>query len=136
MRTAAAAKPTNAELAESVYTALADGDIDTALRVWSPDIEWTVPAGAPYNGTFHGVEEVREKLCTRLEEEWENWTHTPEEIHASNDLVFVLGHYRAVHRSTGKAFTSRFSHIWRFRDSLAVRFESVYDTHAVVAAMY
>ncbi|QIY69226.1 nuclear transport factor 2 family protein [Streptomyces sp. RLB1-33] len=129
-----AAESAGADLVAAVYRALAAGDTAAFLNCLSPAITWTVAAGSPTAGTYHGGEEVLAKAMGPLALDWDDFTVAPAEICPTGDRVFVTGTYSGVHRATGKTGVARFVHIWHVEEGAAARFETVFDTHPIWVA--
>ena len=45
------------------YAAFNRGDIDAAVRILDPDVEWIEPAEFPGGGTYHGIEGAKQYLA-------------------------------------------------------------------------
>ncbi|MEZ3181577.1 nuclear transport factor 2 family protein [Streptomyces pimonensis] len=120
---------------EALYDSLAQGDVTALLAGLDERIEWVVPPGLHYGGTYRGREEVLENVFSRFVTEWQGFTVAPEEIVDAGDLVMALGHYSGTSLTAGKPMRTRFVHVWRLRDGVPVHFETVLDTHTMVAAM-
>lgn len=58
-----------------------------------------------------------------------------DEVLQDGDRVFGIGTYSGVFRATGRPFSARVVHVWRFADGKAVAFEQVTDTAMVNAAI-
>ncbi|MCC5035968.1 nuclear transport factor 2 family protein [Streptomyces sp. WAC 00631] len=119
----------------ALYDALARGDVSALLAGLDERIEWVVPPGLHYGGTYRGREEVLENVFSRFVTEWRDFTVSPAEIVEAGDRVIALGHYSGTNLATGKPMRTRFVHLWRLRDGVPVHFETVLDTHTMVAAM-
>ncbi|MEI7033372.1 nuclear transport factor 2 family protein [Streptomyces pratensis] len=128
--TAAAGTVVNA-----LYASLAQGDVAALLAGLDERIEWVVPPGLHYGGTYRGREEVLENVFSRFVSEWQDFTVAPTEVMEAGDRVVALGHYSATNLATGRPMRTRFVHVWRLRDGVPVHFETVLDTHTMVAAM-
>ncbi|MFF7890011.1 nuclear transport factor 2 family protein [Streptomyces sp. NPDC020794] len=126
-----AAESAGADLVAAVYRALAAGDIAAFLNCLSPAITWTVAAGSPAGGTYHGGEEVLARAMGPLRLDWDDFTVAPEEICPTGNRVLVTGRYSGVHRGTRKTGIARFVHIWHVEQGAATRFETVFDTHLI-----
>ncbi|MET8117781.1 nuclear transport factor 2 family protein [Micromonospora sp. NPDC005189] len=116
----------------ALYGRLAGGDVAGLLEGLDRDIEWVVPDGLHYGGVYRGRESVLANVFARFETEWVGFAVQPDEIFEAGEVVIALGHYRAASRVTGRPMTSRFAHVWRLRDGVPVRFETILDTHAMV----
>ncbi|MDQ1034686.1 ketosteroid isomerase-like protein [Streptomyces sp. V3I8] len=120
---------------ETLYGSLAQGDVASLLAGLDERIEWVVPPSLHYGGTYRGREEILENVFSRFVTEWQDFTVAPEEIVDAGDIVTALGHYSGTSLATGKPMRARFVHVWRLRDGVPVHFETVFDTHTMVAAM-
>ena len=47
----------------AAYAAFNRGDIDAAVRVLDPQVEWVEPAEFPYGGAYHGIEGAKRYLA-------------------------------------------------------------------------
>ncbi|MET8311261.1 nuclear transport factor 2 family protein [Micromonospora sp. NPDC005173] len=118
-----------------MYGKLADGDVMGLLESLDRDIEWVVPDGLHFGGTYRGREAVLANVFARFNSEWDGFTIEPDEVFEAGDVVIALGHYRAANKAAGRPMTARFAHVWRLRDGQPVRFETIPDTHAMVRTM-
>lgn len=118
-----------------MYNDLRQGNGEAVLMALSEEIAWTVPPGLSYGGTYHGREAVLNNVFSRFVTEWEDFEVDWDEIFAVGNVVIALGHYAGKRRETGKTMRARFAHVWRFTDGVPVAFETIPDTHTMVAAM-
>ncbi|GAA1246532.1 nuclear transport factor 2 family protein [Streptomyces javensis] len=124
----------NHSVVAGMYADLERGDVEGVITTLSHDVSWVIPPGLPYGGTYTGREAVGGVFST-YGKVWEDLTVAPDKIVAAGDLVIALGHYEARGRETGKAMRARFAHVWRLEDGVPVTFETIADTHTMVAAM-
>lgn len=117
------------------YRAFARGDVAAVLAALDPQVAWTEAAGSPYPGTHVGHDALVQDVFVRIGQDWESFVPTPSEFLDCGSTVIVLGTFDGVHRTTGKAMTSRFAHVYRLADGRVTAFESVNDTHPVRQAM-
>lgn len=120
---------------EALYRSLAQGDVAALLAGLDERIEWVVPPGLHYGGTYQGREAVLENVFSRFATEWQDFIVAPAEIMEAGNRVVALGHYSGTNLTTGKPMRARFVHVWRLHDGVPVHFETVLDTHTMVAAM-
>ncbi|MFF0108091.1 nuclear transport factor 2 family protein [Streptomyces hirsutus] len=120
---------------EALYDSLAQGDVTALLSGLHERIEWVVPPGLHYGGTYRGREDVLKNVFSRFVTEWRDFTVAPEELVDAGDLVVALGHYSGTSLTTEKPMRTRFVHVWRLRDGVPVHFETVFDTHTMLLAM-
>jgi ketosteroid isomerase-like protein len=118
----------NVAVLRTGYAAFASWDVPIVLALLDPDVRWVEASGGPFAGTFVGPEDVAAGVFGRVASEWAEFHVEPEEYIASGDAVAVLGTCRGTYRSTGKSMTSRFVHLYRFRDGRITRYESIDDT--------
>lgn len=126
---------TRSAVVEALYDSLAQGDVAALLAGLDERIEWVVPPGLHYGGTYRGREDVLDNVFSRFVTEWQDFAVSPAEIMDAGDRVVALGHYSGTNLATGKPMRTRFAHVWRLRDGVPVHFETVLDTHTMVAAM-
>ncbi|MDO9398856.1 MAG: nuclear transport factor 2 family protein [Herbiconiux sp.] len=123
------------EVIEAHYAAGDRGDLPGMLADFDPDIVWTEAAGFPIGGTYIGVDSVRDNVFIGLAKDWDGWGVAIDELIVDGETVVGLGTYTGVNKATGKAVSTRVSHVWRVREGRAVRFEQITDTAEVLDAM-
>lgn len=120
----------NVDLVRNLYAAFGRGDIDTILAALAPDVSWESvgrPEDYPAFGPRHGIEAVRDFF--RLVAENEEFSDfSPREFLAADDRVFVLGHYEATLRKTGRTVASDWVHVFTLRDRKVSRWREHTDT--------
>src|SRR5215471_5230567 len=136
------ALPTDSKEGESIqivkefYAALCVGDVNRALAVLSPDLEWTEAEGFPYySGTWNSPQAVAEKLLIPLSKGWSTFSVTPHEFLAQDERVVSFGTYTGTYRETDRSMSAPFAHRWVVHGSKIVRFNMYTDTVKVLAAM-
>lgn len=122
------------DVVRSHYAASERGDLEGMLAPLSPDAKWTEAAGSTYAGTYFGVDAIRENVFHRIGSEWVSFNANVTELLDAGDTVVALGNYVGVHRTTGKAMSARFTHIWRVTNNKITSFEQVADTTLIQAA--
>ncbi|NUT90588.1 MAG: nuclear transport factor 2 family protein [Saccharothrix sp.] len=124
------------DVVRSHYAASERGDLEGMLAPLSPEVRWTEAAGSTYAGTYVGVDAVRENVFQRIGAEWVSFSANVAEVLSAGDIVVALGNYVGVHRTTGKAMSARFAHVWRVTNERVTSFEQVADTALVRAAEF
>ncbi|QKV96054.1 nuclear transport factor 2 family protein [Streptomyces sp. NA02950] len=124
----------NQSLVAGLYADLERGDVEGVIKTLSHDVSWVVAPGLPYGGTYTGHEAVGGIFST-YGDVWEDLAVIPDKIVSAGDHVIALGHYEARGHATGKEMRARFAHVWRLEDGVPVSFETIADTHTMVAAM-
>jgi ketosteroid isomerase-like protein len=118
------------------YEAFNRDDLEGALAAMDDEIVWHQAEGLPHGGVYHGLAAVRAAVFDPLSEQW--WEHfraDPEDVIGIGDDIVVLGRYTATAKRTGKPLDIPFAHLWRFRDSRAIRFHQFTDTRGWVEAL-
>lgn len=124
---------TNSEIIRASYAAFHRGDVDAAMALFAPDIEWTHPDGMNdfgLGGTKKGHGEVR-AFMARARTVFRELRPDPQEFVESGDRVVVFGAHHMRGARSGVAGTVPFVHSWRLVDGRATHFEDTHDTAAV-----
>jgi ketosteroid isomerase-like protein len=116
------------------YAASDRGDLPGMLAPLGPETTWTEAAGFPYAGTYTGPDEVREHVFEAIGRDWDGYRFTLADLLDAGDTVIGVGTYTGTHRRTGKSFTARVVHLWRFDGASVAGFEQIVDSAPVVAA--
>ncbi len=117
------------------YAASDAGDLPGMLAPLGPETTWTEAAGFPYAGTYTGPEEVREHVFEAIGRDWDGYRFTLGDLFDAGEAVIGVGTYTGTHRRTGRSFTARVAHLWRFASGEVVSFEQIVDSAPVVAAL-
>lgn len=124
----------NADIIAAHYDASDHGDLAGMLAPLGPETTWTEAAGFPYAGTYTGPEEVRENVFDAIARDWDGYAFTLAELLDAGDAVIGLGSYQGKHRVTGRSFTARVAHVWKFDGGKLRSFEQIVDSAPVVRA--
>ena len=127
--------PSNKEIIEAHYAGFVAGDFDAVMAPLSPDIAWTEAEGFPLAGTYVGPQAVADNVFAALGRDWIGYALDVDEVLQDGDTVIGIGTYSGVYKATGRPFSARVVHIWRFADGKAVKFEQITDTAMVNAAI-
>jgi ketosteroid isomerase-like protein len=107
------------------YDAWNRADLEAALAVVDPDVEWRGP-GDLFLGVgsiYRGHAGVREWWAL-VKEPWEYFrTHVERTIEGAGKVVTVV-RFEAVGRESGAPVELPFSNVWEIRDGLVVRFDA------------
>jgi ketosteroid isomerase-like protein len=112
----------NVETLRAGYEAINRGDHDAFLQILDPAIEWKVPDRAPFAGTYHGHEAVKELLKTYLEA-FDELRMEPEEFFEAGDQTVAFIRETARGRGSGVEVEIRVGHLLTMQEGKAVRFE-------------
>ena len=117
-------------LIQSLYAAFGRGEIAAIVAAVTPDIEWRLNGSRsdhPLLGTWNGPKGVQAFFdeLARLQ----NFSEfTPREFLFAGGRVFVLGHYAATMRTTGRKAVSDWVHIFTVREGKVAAFLEFTDT--------
>ena len=125
----------NVAVVRGLYDAFARGAISAVLAGLDAEVEWRVPPGSPYGGTYRSPEAVLQEVFGRLAAEWEGWRMTLDEVLDAGDHVVVLGTESGTHKRTGRRAQVMAAHVFRLRNAKVVQFTDYVDTHEVARAM-
>jgi uncharacterized protein len=75
------------------HAAFNRGDIEAAVALMDPQIEWSEPAEFPGGGTYHGRDGVK-KYLTQSRAAWAEVNSEPERFITAGDRVVVFVHAR------------------------------------------
>ena len=117
-------------LIQSLYAAFERGDIATIVAAAAPDIEWRLNGSRsdhPLLGTWKGQKGVQ-AFFDELAQLQDFSAFSPREFLSAGDRVFVLGHYAATMRKTGRKAASDWVHIFTVRGGKVVVFLEFTDT--------
>ena len=117
-------------LVQSLYAAFGRGEIATIVAAVTPDIEWRLNGSRsdhPLLGTWKGSKGVQ-AFFDELAKLQDFSEFSPREFLSAGDRVFVLGHYAATMRNTGRKAASDWVHIFTVRNGKVVAFLEFTDT--------
>jgi uncharacterized protein len=109
----------NVETAKKGYDAYAAGDVETALKDFHDDIEWSIPGNSTLSGTYRGKGQFMEMLGKLAEK---SGTTTPERIFGDGDDVVVITNVAAGGESWLQA------DVLTYRNGKLVKAQSIGDT--------
>ena len=120
------------EVVSRLYAALAVGDVAAALGLMSDDIEWVTMPTWPYHAAGRGPGAVADGVLGPMMADWADLRlDVDDRLAADGDRVVTLGHYRGVHRRTGRRVDAEFAHVWTVRRGRIARFRSIMDSLAL-----
>lgn len=125
----------NLDIIAAHYAASDRGDLAGMLAPLGPETTWTEAAGFPYAGTYTGPEEVRDNVFGAIARDWDGYGFALGELADAGDTVVGIGTYQGKHRETGRSFTARVAHVWKFDGGKVTSFEQIVDSVPVVNAM-
>ena len=124
--------PTSVELAQGLYNAFAEGDMETVMAGMADNIEWNEAENFIYGGQYIGKDAVVQGVFARIGQEWEYWNLVDMTINAvEDDKVLAQGRYQAKNNANGATINAQFAHYWEFTDGLVSKFQQYVDTKQV-----
>lgn len=124
----------NLDVITAHYEASDRGDLDGMLAPIGPETTWTEAAGFPYAGTYTGPDEVKRNVFEAIARDWDGYQFTLSALLDAGDSIVGLGTYTGTNRKSGKAFTARVAHVWKFDGDQVASFEQIVDSAPVAAA--
>jgi ketosteroid isomerase-like protein len=118
------------QVIERFYQMYARKDIPATMQLLDPQVEMH-PAENFIYATGHpyvGPDEIRYSIFTRIDEEWDGFTATTEEILGAGEVVIARGRYRGTYKITGTVINAEFVHVFRFKNGKISVWQSYTDT--------
>ena len=113
----------NVENVRLAYAAFNDGDLETALGVFDPDIEWNASdVFFDEPRTYRGRLVWQEEFLRDLMEIFAAYRADVEELVDAGDRVVAVVHVGGPGRRSGASVTARVGHVLTFTDGKLVRF--------------
>jgi ketosteroid isomerase-like protein len=97
------------------YAAFNRGNIDTAVRLLDPQVEWTEPAEFPGGGTYHGVEEAKRYLIQSRASATQVISE-PERFIFAGDRIVVFVHARVLPKDSSTWQEIRLADVYTLED--------------------
>jgi ketosteroid isomerase-like protein len=113
------------DIVKTAYDSFAAGDMEGAVSVMSPDVEWIELF--PFAGTYHGADAIRE-LFVKVADTHDDYDMTFDEWIVDDDRVVVVGNYRVHRKGADEYFESRFVHVFWVQGGKIVKYEQITDT--------
>lgn len=125
----------NIELVREAYETFWNNEFEAFFALFEEDFEWIVSDGFPYGGQYRGRDEVMEGVFSRIQAEWETFTHELDRLIDGGDTIVAIGQYEGTHGTTGKEVTAPMVHLFDIDDGMIQRFQQFTDTAAFQAAL-
>ena len=123
----------NVAIVNRIYEAFENRDMSTFFNLLSPEITVTQSPQVPWGGAFHGFEEAKVffgKISTYLD----NHIAVDHTIDGA-ERIAVIDRAHGTIKATGGPFDVPITHLWEFKDGLALRLEIVVDVPVMQAAL-
>jgi ketosteroid isomerase-like protein len=112
----------NVEMVRRIYEALLRDDLEAALELIDPDVEYVNPDYAVDSGVRRGHAGIRANV-ENMRKAFEQWRFQPEEYVEAGDQVIVVGAFSARGRDSGIEIERRMSRLWTIRDGRIIRYQ-------------
>jgi uncharacterized protein len=124
----------NVDALRQGYEAFERGDIDAAFENFADDIVWRgTGESVPGGGTYHGVDEIRNKWLPEFAANYQDFRQSAEETLDCGDYVVVLGTSRAT--VGGQEIKAPFCHVWKYSGDKVVEATFYGDSAEVLQAL-
>jgi ketosteroid isomerase-like protein len=116
------------------YESFNANDIDAALAMFDPDIEWhTYIVPGPGGGVYTGHAGVRE-LWSEAKKIFGDFRNVPEQMFDAGDQVVAFVRVEGVGAMSGAAVQARIAHVITFRGNKVVKVQSYEDRDEALRA--
>jgi ketosteroid isomerase-like protein len=127
---------TNVDLVKNAYSSLAAGNVEAALAVFDPAIEWHECKGMPFvkgDGIFIGHEAVVTNVFMNLPVYFDGFNVAVNQIFGADDKVVMVGYYQGTNKATGNSFKANATHLWTAKNGMLTHFFQAVDTQSIVS---
>ena len=108
------------------YAAFNRGDIDAAVQLLAPDVEWSEPKEFPGGGAYHGRNGAKQYLA-QSRAAWAEVHSEPEQFIPAGDRIVVFVHARVRAKSTDEWQEVRLADVYTFHNGQAVSMRAFAD---------
>jgi ketosteroid isomerase-like protein len=129
---------TSTHVVEQFYSAVAAGDLPTALAILGERVEWNEAPGMPYRDErpYRGATEVAERVLGPINADVAALTLEIRELLELGRDVAVIGRYAGKARASGRQVDQAFVHVWTLdADGGVERFRQHTDTERFAGAL-
>ena len=118
----------NLKTVEDMYAAFGRGDIDFIIGQLAPDVRWTAHFDpiVPWAGDFSTMAKVP-LFFKAISDNVEVLGFEPIENISCGETVVSIGTFTCRANSTGKATTTKWIFVWKFRDGKVQSYEQFHD---------
>lgn len=123
---------------EQFYSAVAAGDVPTALAILGEQVEWHEAPGMPYRAErpYRGAAEVAERVLGPINTDVDALALEVRELLDLGRDIAVVGRYTGAARASGRPIDQPFLHVWTIASDGGVqRFRQYTDTERFTAAL-
>ncbi|MBZ5674227.1 MAG: nuclear transport factor 2 family protein [Acidobacteriia bacterium] len=115
---------------ERFYKMYARKDIAATLALFDPQVEMHPAENFIYatGKPFVGPDAIQGSIFTRVDDDWDGFTATTQEILGAGEVVIARGRYRGTFKATGTPIDAEFVHVFRFKNGRISMWQSYTDT--------
>jgi ketosteroid isomerase-like protein len=119
----------NVEVVRTGCEAWARGDLDAAVQIWHPDVEWDTThfEGWLENQVYRGRDEVRRFLEDEWLSSWDSYEAGVDQFIEAGDRVVAFWWQRMVGRGSGVPVELDSAQVWTLQDGLVLRIDNYTD---------
>ncbi|MEO5891896.1 MAG: nuclear transport factor 2 family protein [Ferruginibacter sp.] len=121
---------TNVDLVKQVYSNFATGNVEGAIALFDPAIEWRECEGAPFvsgDGIFIGPDAVVANVFMKIPEFFDGFNIVVSEVFGAGDKVAMAGYYQGTNKATGNSVKANAAHIWTVKNGKLSHFFQAVD---------
>ena len=108
------------------YRAFNRGDLDAAVQLLSPDVEWSEPPEFPGGGSYHGRDRAKQYL-TQSRAAWSEVESQPEDFVVVGNRIVVFVRARLKAKSTDAWREVKLADVYTFQNGQAVNMQAFAD---------
>jgi uncharacterized protein len=120
----------NVSKIRSYYEALVRRDDEAVMAYFDPDVEWTSAENFIYadESPYIGSDAVRNLIFVRLQNDWDDFSLSAQEITGGDEVVIASGRFRGIFKANGAAVNAQFVQVFQFGDGKIVKCQTYTDT--------
>lgn len=118
----------------AAYGAFDRGDIDAAVRMLAPDVDWTEPVEFPGGGNFHGIEGVK-KYLSQSRAGAAEMISVPEQFIPAGRRIVVFVHSRVLPKGGASWQDLRLADVYTFKADKVVAMHAFADRKAALRSV-
>lgn len=120
----------NVSKIRSYYEAFARRDDAVVMAHFDPQVEWTSAENFIYadESPYIGLDAVRNLIFVRLQNDWDDFSLSAQEITGGDDVVIASGRFRGIFKANAAAVDAQFVQVFQFRNGKIVKCQTYTDT--------
>jgi uncharacterized protein len=120
----------NVSKIRALYEAFARHDAAGVMAHFDPQVEWTSAENFIYadESPYIGLDAVRNLIFLRLQNDWDDFSLTAQEITGGGDVVIASGRFQGIFKANGAAVNAQFVQVFQFSNGKIARCQMYTDT--------